>query len=413
LLAPLRHRNFRLLFLGRVVSFAGSAMAPVALAFAVLELGGSPTDLGLVLAVSILPQVFFLLVGGVISDRMPRNLVMVGSNLVAGAAQALAAVLLISGTAEIWHLGVIAVVRAVASSFFFPAQQGIVPQTVPADELQPANALLRLALNATNIGAAALGGLIVAAAGPGWAIGVDALSYLAAAVILLPMRVTAPLHDAGAGFVRELREGWHEFRTRTWIWVVVLGFAFGNAAWAGGTNVLGPVIAKESLGGASVWGLVLASTGVGLVLGGLVSLRIRPSRPLLVGVIATVPLALPIALLAVEAPWPAIAAASLVAGIGLEIFAVLWDTSLQAHVPNEVLSRVSAWDAIGSLVLVPAAFAIVGPVADAIGIDLTLWICAVVVFVSIAAQLLSREVRDLPRLPPGQTPVYPAAGDEP
>ncbi len=400
MLAPLRQRNFRLLFFGRVVSFAGSAMAPVALAFAVLELGGSATELGFVLALAILPQVFFLLVGGVIADRIPRNLVMVGSNLVAGVAQAVAAYLMLTGKAEIWQLAVIALVRAVASSFFFPAQQGIVPQTVPADELQPANALLRLALNATSIGGAALGGLIVAAAGPGWAIGFDALTYLVAAAILLPMRIRAPEREAAVSFVRELGDGWREFRSRTWIWVVVLGFAFANAAESAGLSILGPVVAKESLGGASVWGLVLASVGLGLVLGGLLALRIRPERPLLVGVVSMTLLVPPLVLLAVEAPWPVIAASALVAGIGVELFSVFWDTSLQTHVPNEVLSRVSAWDAIGSLVLIPAAYAIVGPLADAIGIDTTLWLCAGIVFVAITAQLLSRDVRELPRTPP-------------
>jgi MFS family permease len=399
-LSPLRERDFRLLFFGRVVSFAGSAMAPVALAFAVLELGGSTTELGFVLALAILPQIFFLLAGGVIADRIPRNLVMVGSNLVAGVAQAVAAYLMLAGKAEIWQLAVIALVRAVASSFFFPAQQGIVPQTVPADELQPANALLRLALNATSIGGAALGGLVVAAAGPGWAIGFDALTYLVAAAILLPMRVQAPQREAAVSFVRELGDGWREFRSRTWIWVVVLGFAFSNAAESAGLNILGPVVAKESLGGASVWGLVLAATGVGLVLGGLLALRIRPERPLFVGVVSITLLVPPLVLLAVEAPWPVIAASALLAGIGVELFSVFWDTSLQTHVPNEVLSRVSAWDAIGSLVLIPAAYAIVGPLADAIGIGQTLWLCAGIVFVAITAQLLSRDVRELPRTPP-------------
>jgi predicted MFS family arabinose efflux permease len=400
MLAPLRQRNFRLLFLGRVVSFAGSAMAPIALAFAVLELDGSAADLGFVLALAILPQVFFLLVGGVIADRLPRNLVMVGSNVVAGLAQAVAAYLLLTGRAEIWQLAVIALVRAVASSFFFPAQQGIVPQTVPLDELQSANALLRLALNATNIGGAALGGLIVAAAGPGWAIGFDAVTYLAAAAILLPIHVRPPARETATSFVHELRDGWQEFRSRTWIWVVVLGFAFANGAESAGINILGPVIAKESLGGASVWGIVLATMGVGLVLGGVVALRVRPERPLFWGVVATMLIVPALVLLAVEAPWPAIAAATLLTGAGIELFSVFWDTSLQTHVPNEVLSRVSAWDAIGSLVLIPAAYAIVGPVADAIGIDRTLWICAGIVFVAIAAQLLSRDVRELPRLPP-------------
>ena len=380
-------------------------MAPVALAFAVLDLGGSATDLGIVLALAILPQVFFLLVGGVIADRMPRHLVMVASNLVAGLAQAVTAYLLISGHAEIWQLAVIALLRAVSASFFYPASQGIVPQTVPTDDLQSANALLRLALNATNIGGAALGGVLVAVAGPGWAIAFDALSYLVAAAILLPMKVRAPERTGHTSFVHELREGWREFSSRTWIWIVVLGFAFANAAEAGAINVLGPVIAKESLGGASVWGFVLAATGVGLVIGGLIALRIRPERPLFVGVAAITLLFPPLVLLAIEAPWPVIAASTLLAGIGVELFSVFWDTSLQAHVPNEVLSRVSAWDAIGSLVLIPAGYAIVGPLADAIGIDETLWLCAGIVLVAITAQLLSRQVRELPRLPPEPEPL--------
>ena len=399
-LAPLRRRDFRLLFLGRVVSFAGSAMAPVALAFAILGLGGSATELGAVLAVALVPQLAFLLVGGVVADRIPRHLVMVGSNLLAGTAQGVAAVLLLTGYAEIWHLAVTAFVRAIATAFFFPAQQGIVPQTVPPDELQPANALLRLALNGTNIGGAALGGILVATAGPGWAIGLDALSYGIAAVILLPMRVVAPAREAAVGFVQELREGWREFSGRTWIWVVVLGFAFANGALSAGFNVLGPVVSKESLGGASVWGLVLGALGLGLVAGGLVALRYRPEHPLRVGVAAMIFLVPPLVLLAVEAPWPAIAFAALVAGVGIELFSVFWDTSLQGHVPKEVLSRVAAWDGIGSLVLMPAAYAVVGPLADAIGVEATLWLCAGIVLASMAGQLLSRDVRDLPRLPP-------------
>lgn len=403
MLAPLRRRNFRLLFFGRVVSFAGSAMAPIALAFAVLELDGSATDLGLVLAIAVLPQLFFLLAGGVIADRVPRHLLMVGSNIAAGIAQAIAAYLLLTGKAEIWQLAVIALVRAIASSFFFPAQQGIVPQTVPTEELQPANALLRLALNGTTIGGAALGGLLVAAAGPGWAIAFDALTYLIAAAILLPMQVQAPEREAETGFLRDLGDGWREFRSRAWIWIVVIGFAFTNGAAAAGISILGPIVARDSLGGARVWGLVLAAEGVGLVIGSIVALRIRPERPLFVGVVSMLLVLPPLVLLAIEAPWPALAVATLLAGIGLDLFSVFWDTALQAHVPNDVLSRVSAWDAIGSLVLIPVAYAIVGPLADAIGIETTLWICAGIVFVGITAQLLSREVRELPRTPTATT----------
>lgn len=404
-LAPLREREFRLLFGGRVVSFAGSAMAPIALAFGVIELGGTAGDLGLVLTLSILPQVVFLLAGGVIADRLPRQLVMVASNLVSGAAQAVAAILLITGTAEIWHLALVAVVRAVASSFFFPAQQGIIPQTVPVELLQPANALLRLTLNATNIGGAALGGIVVAAAGPGWALAFDAITYVVAAALLFPMRIVPPARRAAASFVAELREGWGAFRSRTWLWVVVVGFAFSNGAQSAALNVLGPIVAEESMGGAKVWGLILAAQGIGLVLGGLVALRIHPARPLLLGVGAAVLLVPPVVLLALGAPWQAIALAAMFTGVGLELFSVFWDVSLQGHVPNELLSRVSAWDALGSLVLMPAAYAIVGPASEVFGITATLWGCAAIATVAILGQLASRDVRELPHPVPRVVPA--------
>jgi predicted MFS family arabinose efflux permease len=395
-LAPLAHREFRLLFLGRAVSMIGSAMAPIALAFGVLELGGSAGDLGFVLTLSILPQVAFLLVGGVIADRLPRDRVMVASNVVSGAAQAVAAALLITGRAEIWHLAVVALVRAVATSFFFPAQQGIVPQTVPEELLQPANALLRLTLNVTNIAGAAVGGIVVAAAGPGWALGLDAASYAVAAALLLPMRILAPSGGRGGSFLAELRDGWAAFRSRTWLWVVVLGFGFANAASAAALNVLGPLIAEESLGGASTWGAILAAQGIGLVAGGLIALRVQPARPLLLGVTAAALLVPPLALLALRAPWPAVALAALLTGLGLELFSVLWDLSLQGHVPNEILSRVAAWDALGSWVLMPIAYALVGPLSEVVGTTTTLWGCAAITAVAIVAQLASRDVRALP-----------------
>jgi predicted MFS family arabinose efflux permease len=321
---------------------------------------------------------------------------MVASNVLSGVAQAVAALLLVTGTAEIWHLAVIALARAIATSFFFPAQQGIIPQTVPFELLQPANALMRLTLNVTTITGAAVGGIVVAAAGPGWALAFDAVTYFAAAALLLPMRIVAPQRDAETSFVADLREGWSAFRSRTWLWVVVIGFGFSNAAQASAVNVLGPIVAKDSLGGAGVWGLVLAAQGVGLVIGGVISLRIHPARPLLVGVSAGLLFVPPIVLLALEAPWPAIALAACAAGLGIELFSVFWDLSMQGHVPNELLSRVYAWDALGSLVLIPAAYAIVGPLSEAVGISTTLWGCAAIVTVALLAQLASRDVRHLP-----------------
>lgn len=404
-LGALAEREFRLLFAGRVVSLAGSAIAPIALAFAVLDLTGSASDLGFVLAAGWAPQIVFLLAGGVWADRLPRNLIMVGSNVLSGAAQGVVALLLLTGQAQLWHLVALSAARGVASSFFFPASQGLVPQTVSAGRLQQANALLRLSLNGTNIGGAAVGGLLVAALGPGWAIAFDAATYVASAAVLARMRIVAAARAGGRDFLHELREGWGEFRSRTWLWTIVAQAAIGNVAVMGGFIVLGPVVAKRELGGAAPWGAILAAQSAGLVLGGLVALRIRPRRQLLVGTAALALMSPALALLALGSPAVVVAAGALLAGVGVELFSVFWDTSLQQHIPLEVLSRVSSYDALGSWVAIPIGLSVVGPVSDAIGVSETLWIAVAVQLSSLLAVLGVRDVRELRRVDaPALTP---------
>lgn len=397
-LGPLAEREFSLLFAGRVVSLAGSAIAPIALAFAVLELTDSASDLGLVLAAGWLPQVFLLLAGGVWADRLPRNVVMVGSNLLSGATQGVVALLLLTGHAQLWHLVALSAARGVASSFFFPASQGLVPQTVSPGRLQQANALLRLSLNGTNIGGAAVGGVLVAAIGSGWAIAFDAATYALSAAILARMSIQAAERAAGRDFLHELREGWGEFRSRTWLWAIVAQAGVGNMAWAGGFIVLGPLVSRRELGGAAAWGAILACQSAGLVLGGLAALRLRPQRQLLVGTLGLLLLGPVVAFFALGAPVAVIAGAALCSGVGLELFSVFWDTSLQQHVPLDVLSRVSSYDALGSFVAIPVGLSIVGPISDAIGVKETLWIIAAVQVSSVLAVLGVRDVRELRRL---------------
>jgi len=396
-LAPLREREFRLLFVGRFASYIGSAVAPVALAFAVIdELEGSPTDLGLVLMAAWLPQIVFVLIGGVFADRLPRHFVLVGSNVLSGGAQAIAAILLLTDNAEIWHFAALQVVRGIASSFFFPASTGIVPQTVSAPLLQQANALLRLTTNAAAVLGTAAGGVAVAAAGSGWAIAFDAGTYFLSAGVLLFMRLPGTI-KASSSVLRDLTEGWLEFRSRQWLWVIVIAALFGNMAANGSMGVLGPVVAEDALGGAAAWGAILAAGAVGLVLGGLITLRLKPRRPLLVGQIALLFWTLPLAALALELPTVAIAAFALLAGIGLELFGVYWDTTLQQHVPQEALSRVSSYDALGSFVAIPIGLSIVGPVSAAIGVSATLWVAFGICIVAIGGAFLSRDVRTLER----------------
>jgi MFS family permease len=394
---PFREREFTLLFLARTTSVTGSAFANVALAFAVLELTGSKADLGYVLAARSVPQVVFLLVGGIWADRLPRNRVMLGSNVVSGLSQAAIAALLFAGHAQISHLIVLAALNGASSAFFFPASAGIVPQTVPARMLQNANALLRVGMNASVIGGAALGGLIVAATSPGVGIAVDAGSFFLAALFTAFMRIPTSLRMKGSNFVAELADGWREFSSRPWLWAIVVQFGFVNAVELGTENVLGPAIAKDHFGGAAAWGLILTAQSLGLVAGGVALLRFRPRRILLaatLGFLLTVPFLLA---LAVPLPLAGVVFAAGFAGIGLEVFQVLWETAMQQEIPQEKLSRVSSYDALGSFVLIPLGLAAAGPVAEIAGTRPTILGAAAISLTATLAVLLVRDVRTIPR----------------
>jgi MFS family permease len=341
--------------------------------------------------------VLFLLVGGIWADRLPRHRVMVLSNVLSGLSQAAIAVLLLSGHAEIWQLMALGAANGLSSAFFFPAAVGIVPQTVPESMLQSANAVLRLGTNASWIGGAALGGLVVAATSPGIGIAIDAASFLLAALLLGMIRIPRSLRMEGSNFFAELSEGWREFISRPWLWSIVLQFGFVNAVELGTEGVLGPAIAKEHLGGAAAWGLVLTAQSLGLIAGGLILLRLRPRRILLaatLGFLLTIPF-----LLALAGPLPlvAIVAAAAIAGIGSETFGILWDTAMQQEIPEAKLSRVSSYDALGSFVLIPLGLAVAGPVAQVLGTRATILGAAAISLTATLAVLLVRDVRTLSR----------------
>jgi predicted MFS family arabinose efflux permease len=403
---PFRLRNFRLLFAGELVSLLGTAVAPIALAFAVLELTGSATDLGYVLAAGWAPQVVFILIGGVLGDRLPRNLVMVGANLLSAAAQGVTAGLLLAGVAQVWQLALLQAVRGTATALFFPAAQGVVPEIVETELLQPANAMIRLAQNGSTVLGAGVGGILVAAAGPGWAIAFDAATYLASALILVWIRIPRVVREAGQTIVRDLIEGWNEFRSREWLWVIVVCASVANLVATASFGVLGPLIAKLYLGGATAYGAILASQGAGFIAGGVLSLRWRPQRPLLVSVLFLLPTAAEIACYAAVRETAVIAAVAFVAGLGLEVFGVNWITALQQHIPGQVLSRVSSYDALGSFVFIPLGLVIAGPLAAQLGATETLWLFLAVGVLSIGGALLSRDVRTLRRV---DEPAYTEA----
>jgi predicted MFS family arabinose efflux permease len=372
LVAALRERRFRLLFAGRAVSDLGDKLVPVALAFAVLELDHSASALGLVFAARMIPMVVLVLVGGVWADRLPRNVVMLTADGVRAVTQALVAVLLLTGRAEVWHLMVLMALYGAAQAFFDPASTGLVPQTVSRERLQQANGLLQLSRSTANVVGPALGGVLVATVGAGWAFAADSVTFVVSAAFLALLRLERETRDARRRFVADLVEGWREFASRTWVWASVAHFAFFHLLVLAPFWVLTPIVAKEELGGAGAYATILSAMGIGSILGGLLALRVEPRRPLAVAfaiILFEVPLYLA---LAAVAPVVLIAAFALVGSVAMNFASTLWLTVLQTNVPERALSRVSSYDWLGSLVFLPAGYVLAGPAAEAFGIAETL-----------------------------------------
>ena len=398
MLAPLRHEAYRWLVLGRFAAFLGNAVAPIALAFAVLDLTGSAASLGLVVGARSLANVVLLLFGGVVADRLPRPLVLQGSSYAAALTQGVVAASVLAGFASVPLLVVLGVLNGATSALSMPASSALTPQTVPADEIRPANALLRIVINGALVSGAAAGGTLVAVVGPGWGIAVDALTFLVAGLCFARIRITAVVREPGprARPIADLREGWSEFVSRPWVWVVVLQFMVVNAALTGGTNVLGPTIADETIG-RQAWGLVLAAYTSGLVVGGLVAMRWQADRALRLGVLLTAVEAVPMLALAHAPRVSVLLVAMFVGGLAIEQFGIAWDVSLQEHVPQDRLARVYSYDMLGSFIAIPVGQIAVGPLAEAYGSTATLTGAAVLVLLATAGALGSRSVRTLQR----------------
>jgi predicted MFS family arabinose efflux permease len=369
-------------------------MVSVALAFAVLEVGGSASEVGLVLACGTATLVVSLLAGGVVADRASRRAVMVASDLVRMMSQGIAAALLIAGAAEVWMLAALAAVTGAATGFFRPASTGLLPAVVPPEGLQRANGMRATAMSIGEIGGPLVAGVIVAAASAGWAIAGDAATFALSALLLAGLRVPRRAEREPRSFLGDLRDGWDAFRLRTWVWTVVATTCAANVVW-GAWSALGPVVAHRDLGGAAAWGTVLAVMGAGTLVGGLVAAAGRLRRPLVVYAVSGAFCAVPLAALAAGVPVPLLALAAGVGGAALMLGNASWYATLQRHVPDESLSRVSAYDELGSAALYPVGLAIWGPVAASIGITPALWIAFAVLVVTALSPLVVPEVRHM------------------
>jgi len=396
-LTTLREPNFRFYFLSRLVNGAGSTMAGVALAFAVLEVSDSPSALGIVLAAESIPLVLFLLAGGVIADRFGRTLVLQVCNVAAGLIQLTVAGLVVSGTAQVWQLVVLSALAGTAMAISFPAMASVMPQLVPRDQLQPANVLMSMQRGTLNVIGPTIGGVLVVTVGPGWALGVDGLTYLAAAALLLLVKIPAPPPRAeDASMVAELREGWRYFRATTWLWVIVVAFGVLNALHSA-FNTLGPVMAVRTDIGEAGWGLILSAGAVGLLVTTVVMLRVPLQRPLLWGMLGCALYGIPMLVLGLHPHLVAVMVASFVGSIGIEVFSLGWSLAMQEHVPDEMLSRAYSYDALGSFVAIPVGQLAVGPLGAVFGVREVLLVCGVAYGVICLATLGSRSVRDLQR----------------
>ena len=383
----LRGRAFRRFFIGYATSLLGTSMSAVAVTFAVLDSGGSAADLGYVMAARILPQVALVLGGGVLADRIGRRPVMLAADGLRCGAQAALAVALLAGRPQIWLFAVLSALVGTGEAFFEPGLTGLTVEIAPAEELGSANALFGLAQSATGIAGPALAGVLVAVAGPAAVIAVDAASYGASMLALVAPRRPAGRRgrdggagEAGAGEAtagavaaprpslwREAREGWAEFRSRTWLWVTTVQFAMFNMITWAPYLVLGPVLAHDYLGGARAWGLIMGANGAGAVAGGLAALGRRPRRPLVVATLATFGYPVPCLLLALRAPAGAVAAGAFAAGVGGALFGTFWDTTLQRQVPSDRVSRAASFSIFGAFGPGTLGLAIAGPVAALVG----------------------------------------------
>ncbi|MEU5973199.1 MFS transporter [Streptomyces sp. NPDC047315] len=402
--APLRHRPFRWLVTGRTLTQLANAMAPIILAFAVLDLTGSAISLGLVVGARSVATVVLVLFGGLLADRLPRPLILQGTSAAAALSQAAVAAVLLLGTSSVPLLVVLSVVNGAMSAMSMPATAALVPLVAPKDMLRSANAVTRMGVNLGMIVGASFGGVLASLLSPGWGMAVNAAVFACAGLayhgIRLPRR---PADDAGpesepapqrARPLAELVEGWREFTSRTWVWVIVAQFFVVNAVASGGIHVLGPTIADDTFG-RTAWGLVLASQMVGAFIGGFVVARSRSRHMLRIGVAVIALDVLPLIALAEAAPVALLVVAMFVNGMAIEQFTVAWDLSLQENVPPDRLARVYSYDILGSLLALPVGEMAAGPLAERYGMRATLLGAALLSLAATGAALCSRDVRQL------------------
>lgn len=395
-------RQFRLLFAGQSLSVIGDRITFIALPFAVLSIGGSAAEVGLVIGATTIPFLLLSLVAGVVADRIDRRTLMLASDVTRLICQLVAGGLLVAGDAEWWHLALIGFVYGSADAFFQPALYGLLPEIVPPEQLQSANALRGLVDSTGLLAGPALAGVLVVVLGPGGALLVDSATFLASIACLLAMRRgvaerVAALVEPERGFVAGLRNGWREVHTRSWVLSMLVGLAVYHVVVLPSVFALGPVLAERELNGAASWAIISAAFGAGAVVGQLVLLRWRPRRALRTSAACLLVASCQAGIIGSGLPVAAIAALEGVTAVCVTLYFTLWETSIQEHIPPESVSRVGSWDMFASVGLMPFGMILAGAISEVVGLQETL-IAMSVIGVSAAALVLSvPSVRQLGR----------------
>jgi MFS family permease len=400
------HREFRLLFCGQATSALGDRIVLVALALYVTEIG-TPTDVGIVLAAWTAPLVLFLLVGGVWADRLPRHRVMLAADAARAGLHALLAVLILTGTPAIWQIAVIEALFGTAEAFFRPAYTGLLPQTVPEELIQAAKATTSMVETGSSFAGPALATALVFGVGPGWAFGADAATFAVSAAFLVPMRPrprgTAAVRET---VWRELREGWSTVRSHDWVWTTIAVFSIGVTCSFGTWFTLGPTVAGDLYGDRAIYGILAAVNGAGTLAGALLAFRWRVRRPMFTGLAWSLAFPAAIGAFALHLPLPALVPLFLAGGMGISLLIVWWETELTRRMPPHLLGRVTSYDWMGSLALLPLGYVAAGPLGDALGAATVLGAAAVVAIAAQACGLLVRGTREL------QNSATPSSGVE-
>jgi len=383
--------HFRKLLLARFISNYGNGLAPIALAFGVLDLKGStPADLSIVMAAQMFPLVVFMLFGGVIADRYPRALIVGISDIVLSAFVVYNGISFLDGRVSILSLSLVAFVGGTLAALWWPAFAGLVPEVVPEKLLQSANSTIGMGSNMSNIAGTVTGGILVANLGAGWGLIADGITFLIAGILVFQLRglgTTRVQDEHSPSVLEDLRDGWREFTSRSWLVAVVAGYSVVAMLMESTFAVVGPVHAKEVLGGPKPWSWIIGSLSAGMLCGVGLTLRVRPKRPLAVGLLAQVAFGAWLLVMSFSHGVSLICLSAFCAGLAMEFFFVLWQTAMQKNIPADSLSRVSSYDAFGSLVFAPLGLIFAGPLAARLGSAHTLLLFSIIFFVSLAAML--------------------------